>query len=36
MRSLAKEGEEPPNGFMAPKAWKILAEYYQSLNRPKY
>ena len=33
MRSLAKTGDSPPEGFMAPKAWKILADYYQSLNR---
>jgi len=33
MRALAKEGEEPPPGFMAPKAWKVLAEYYQKLAR---
>lgn len=31
MRSLARSGENPPDGFMEPKAWKILAEYYQSL-----
>ena len=30
MRGLAKAGEQPPNGFMAPKAWAVLAEYYQS------
>lgn len=32
MRGLAKAGEEPPEGFMAPKAWKVLASYYQSLS----
>lgn len=31
MRGLARSGENPPDGFMAPKAWKVLAEYYQSL-----
>ena len=31
MRGLARSGEEPPNGFMAPTAWKVLADYYQSL-----
>jgi len=31
MRALAKGGEEPPKGFMAPKAWKVLSEYYRSL-----
>lgn len=29
---FAKSGELPPVGFMEPKAWKILSEYYQSLN----
>ncbi|KAK4321464.1 hypothetical protein Pmani_007724 [Petrolisthes manimaculis] len=33
MRSLARNGELPPDGFMAPSAWKILAEYYQSLAK---
>ncbi|KAI4465955.1 bifunctional 3'-phosphoadenosine 5'-phosphosulfate synthase [Holotrichia oblita] len=33
MRGLAKSGEDPPDGFMAPKAWKVLAEYYQSLRK---
>ncbi|XP_061391691.1 bifunctional 3'-phosphoadenosine 5'-phosphosulfate synthase [Musca vetustissima] len=33
MRTLAKTGANPPDGFMEPKAWKILAEYYQSLNK---
>lgn len=28
MRTYARTGEEPPNGFMVPKAWKILANYY--------
>ncbi|XP_059052369.1 bifunctional 3'-phosphoadenosine 5'-phosphosulfate synthase [Achroia grisella] len=32
MRGLAKSGKEPPKGFMAPTAWKILSEYYQSLK----
>jgi len=32
MRTLAKSGEEPPEGFMAPKAWKVLANYYLSLT----
>jgi len=31
MRGLAKAGELPPDGFMAPKAWTILSNYYQSL-----
>ncbi|CAH0546147.1 unnamed protein product [Brassicogethes aeneus] len=33
MRALARSGEFPPDGFMAPKAWDILAGYYQSLNK---
>lgn len=32
MRSLAKKGENLPEGFMSEKAWKVLAGYYQSLN----
>lgn len=32
MRGLARSGKEPPNGFMAPTAWKVLADYYQSLK----
>ncbi|XP_055844494.1 bifunctional 3'-phosphoadenosine 5'-phosphosulfate synthase isoform X3 [Episyrphus balteatus] len=30
MRTLARTGELPPDGFMEPKAWKILAEFYQN------
>ena len=33
MRGLARSGELPPDGFMAPKAWQILSEYYQSLGK---
>lgn len=33
MRSLARSGEQPPNGFMAPKAWKVLSQYYQSISK---
>ncbi|XP_066148439.1 bifunctional 3'-phosphoadenosine 5'-phosphosulfate synthase [Euwallacea fornicatus] len=33
MRTLARTGENPPDGFMAPKAWDILAGYYQSLAK---
>ncbi|XP_048581623.1 bifunctional 3'-phosphoadenosine 5'-phosphosulfate synthase-like isoform X1 [Nematostella vectensis] len=32
MRALARSGKEPPNGFMAPTAWNILAEFYQSVK----
>ncbi|XP_030372432.1 bifunctional 3'-phosphoadenosine 5'-phosphosulfate synthase isoform X2 [Scaptodrosophila lebanonensis] len=31
MRTLARTGANPPNGFMEPKAWQILASYYQKL-----
>ncbi|VDK79977.1 unnamed protein product [Litomosoides sigmodontis] len=31
MRSYARDGIEPPEGFMAPNAWKILSSYYQEL-----
>jgi 3'-phosphoadenosine 5'-phosphosulfate synthase len=31
MRALARTGGEPPKGFMAPKAWGVLSEYYKSL-----
>jgi len=33
MRGMARAGEDPPNGFMAPKAWKIMVEYYQSIKQ---
>ena len=33
MRGLAKRGEVPPYGFMSPAAWKVLADYYMSLNQ---
>jgi len=33
MRALARSGEQPPEGFMAPKAWNILSEYYQSIAK---
>ena len=33
MRALARSGADPPNGFMAPKAWKVLSQYYQSLSK---
>jgi 3'-phosphoadenosine 5'-phosphosulfate synthase len=31
MRKLAREGQTPPEGFMAPSAWQVLADYYKSL-----
>ncbi|XP_038678003.1 bifunctional 3'-phosphoadenosine 5'-phosphosulfate synthase 2b isoform X1 [Scyliorhinus canicula] len=33
MRQLARENKNPPDGFMAPKAWRILTEYYSSLEK---
>jgi 3'-phosphoadenosine 5'-phosphosulfate synthase len=33
MRALARAGETPPEGFMAPRAWAIMVEYYQSLAK---
>ncbi|XP_075697313.1 bifunctional 3'-phosphoadenosine 5'-phosphosulfate synthase 2 [Rhinoderma darwinii] len=33
MRKLAREGQNPPDGFMAPKAWKVLTDYYCSLDK---
>uniref|UniRef100_A0AC35GFS7 Sulphate adenylyltransferase catalytic domain-containing protein n=1 Tax=Panagrolaimus sp. PS1159 TaxID=55785 RepID=A0AC35GFS7_9BILA len=29
MRGFARDGIEPPEGFMAPKAWKVLSSYYR-------
>lgn len=33
MRGYARDGVQPPDGFMAPKAWKVLADYYQSIAK---
>ncbi|KAB0798408.1 hypothetical protein PPYR_09401 [Photinus pyralis] len=30
MRNFAKTGVDPPNGFMSPRAWKVLMDYYQT------
>lgn len=32
MRGYASKGETPPNGFMAPSAWKILVDYYANVR----
>uniref|UniRef100_A0A1B6E2A6 Uncharacterized protein n=1 Tax=Clastoptera arizonana TaxID=38151 RepID=A0A1B6E2A6_9HEMI len=32
MRDLARSGVSPPEGFMAPSAWTVLANYYKSLQ----
>jgi 3'-phosphoadenosine 5'-phosphosulfate synthase len=31
MRQMAKDGENPPSGFMSQKGWEVLAAYYKSL-----
>lgn len=28
MRQFARDGQDPPDGFMHPAAWKVLADYY--------
>ena len=30
MRAMAKAGETPPPGFMSPKGWEVLVEYYST------
>ncbi|PON93866.1 sulfate adenylyltransferase, prokaryotic-type [Trema orientale] len=32
MRNYAKTGENPPDGFMCPGGWKVLVNYYESLQ----
>ncbi|XP_031396543.1 ATP sulfurylase 1, chloroplastic [Punica granatum] len=32
MRTLAKNKENPPDGFMCPGGWKVLVDYYDSLT----
>ncbi|KAK4751371.1 hypothetical protein SAY87_004853 [Trapa incisa] len=32
MRNYAKSGENPPDGFMCPGGWKVLVQYYASLQ----
>ena len=29
MRGFARDGIQPPDGFMAPNAWNVLATYYR-------
>ena len=33
MRALARAGETPPPGFMAPSAWQIMVDYYKSVKQ---
>lgn len=32
MRTFARTGENPPDGFMCPGGWEVLVRYYQSLQ----
>lgn len=32
MRTLAKNRENPPDGFMCPGGWQVLVDYYDSLT----
>jgi len=33
MRAFARNGDTPPDGFMAPKAWRVVADFYQTQLR---
>lgn len=33
MGKLAREGQKPPEGFMAPKTWTVQMQYYKSLEK---
>ncbi|KAL6316376.1 hypothetical protein AAG906_018079 [Vitis piasezkii] len=32
MRTYARNGENPPDGFMCPQGWSVLVRYYESLQ----
>ena len=32
MRTMAKNNENPPSGFMSQKGWEVLAAYYKDLQ----
>lgn len=32
MRELAKNKQDPPQGFMSKGGWEVLAEYYRGLE----
>ncbi|XP_022891410.1 ATP sulfurylase 2 [Olea europaea var. sylvestris] len=32
MRTYARNGENPPDGFMCPGGWQVLVKYYESLQ----
>lgn len=31
---ILQKGELPPDGFMSPAGWKVLSDYYRSLEQP--
>lgn len=31
MRQMAREGEQPPDVFMHPKAWQVISKHYQNI-----
>jgi 3'-phosphoadenosine 5'-phosphosulfate synthase len=33
MRKLARDGEDPPSGFMCPTGWKVVSGYYSSIAK---
>lgn len=33
MRTYARNGENPPDGFMCPGGWNVLVNYYQRLQK---
>jgi len=33
MRKFARDGVQPPKGFMCETGWKVVSDYYQSLNK---
>jgi 3'-phosphoadenosine 5'-phosphosulfate synthase len=30
MRAMARAGDTPPDGFMAPSAWTVMCDYYKT------
>lgn len=32
MRTMAKNNDNPPAGFMSQKGWEVLADYYRNLQ----
>ena len=33
MRAFARNGDTPPDGFMAPSAWKVVSDFYQGAQK---